>query len=184
MAIVTKYTRTNRVTTGVHICTNIKFERNQGVPKWRLERRPISFGASKLKICAEGKDGLKWIWHLMWKPGVGFDLMLIEAVIANFEFPTWRRHIFSTESQIPGKQIGHLFWIHLGNPFVLILNILEHNGARSLILRRSGFGWKWQKMPSCGKREPPIWRAKFNNILLHFYGIWRKSTQQHRPYVT
>ena len=57
----------------------------QGVPKRRLERRPISFGASKLKIYAEGKEGLDLglktcrIWHLIWKPVVSFDLMLIEA---------------------------------------------------------------------------------------------------------
>ena len=57
----------------------------QGVPKRRLERRPISFGASKFKICAEGKEGLDLglkmcrIWHWIWKPIVGFDLILIEA---------------------------------------------------------------------------------------------------------
>ena len=32
--------------------------RPRGVPKRRLERRPISFGASQFKICAEGKEGL------------------------------------------------------------------------------------------------------------------------------
>ena len=30
----------------------------QGVPKRRLERRPNSFGASKFKICPEGKRDL------------------------------------------------------------------------------------------------------------------------------
>ena len=49
----------------------------------------------------------------------------MEDKVANFEFPAWRHQIFSTESQIPGKQIRHLFWIHLGNPFsITILNIL------------------------------------------------------------
>ena len=50
----------------------------------------------------------------------------MEDKVANFEFPAWRHQIFSTESQIPGKQIRHLFWIHLGNPFsITILNILD-----------------------------------------------------------
>ena len=49
----------------------------------------------------------------------------MEDKVANFEFPAWRHQIFSTESQIPGKQIRHLFWIHLGNPLsITILNIL------------------------------------------------------------
>ena len=55
----------------------------------------------------------------------------MEDKVANFEFPAWRHQIFSTESQIPGKQIRYLFWIHLGNPFsITILNTLSmvYNG--------------------------------------------------------